>query len=106
MFRRFAANSAHGDALDLSPLGEVGQLGLDEVSGSRGRLRGCRSRAERRFSVGFDVIFADTPTGAGALDRVDVDADFAGQTTGVRSRGNWLAMLGSGDLVQLNWHRK
>ena len=40
MFGGFAANPAHGNALDFSPLGEIGQLGCDEMSGARRSLGG------------------------------------------------------------------
>ena len=37
MLGSLAANSAHGDALDLAPLREIGKLRLGEVSGARWR---------------------------------------------------------------------
>src|SRR6267154_5590152 len=106
MFRGLAANAAHGDALNLSPLGEVRQLGRNEVPSARWRLSsGCRGRQDG-FGVDFDVVFADASAGARTLDFVNVDTDFASQATGVRRGGNWSAVLGSGHLAQLHGHGK
>src|SRR5258708_167564 len=79
VFRRFAANSADGDAFDFPPVGEIRQLGRNEVSGTRWSLRGgCRGR-QSGFGVEFDVVFADASAGARALDFIDVDTDFTSQ---------------------------
>src|SRR5712671_5547064 len=104
MFRGLAANAAHGDAFDFPPLGKVRQLGRNEVSGARGRLSsGCRG-SQNGFGVEFDIVFADASAGTGALDFVDVNTDFAGQTARVRRGGNRSAVLGSSHFAQLYWH--
>src|ERR1700678_138049 len=106
MLRRFAANAAHGNALDLSPLGEVWELRSDEVSGARRSYRAAGYSGQSRFGMSLYVVFADASAGAGALYFIDVYADFASQAEGVRRGWDWLAMLRSCHLAQLHRHGK
>src|ERR1700692_1371314 len=103
MFRCFTANPAHGNALDFSPLGKVGKLRRNEMSGARRCLRG---RSQSGFGVRFYVIFADASARTCAFDIVDVASDFASQATSVGSGGNWSAVLRSSYLPQLWRHRE
>ena len=106
MLRRFAANAAHGNALDLSPLSEVRKLRCDKVSGARRSCRAAGYSGQSRFGMSFYVVFADASARACALYFIDVYADFASQAAGVRRGWNWLAMLGSSHLAQLHRHGK
>src|SRR5580658_7780079 len=100
----FAANAAHGDAFDFAPLGEVGKLRRNEVPGTRGRLRSGGSRREERLGVRLDVVFANAAAWTCAFDLVDIDTDFTGKTSHVRSRGDGLAMFGAGNFAELCRH--
>src|SRR6202041_3908178 len=53
MLGGFAANSAHGNALSLAPLGEVGKLRSREVPRSRRRLRRRDNGCQQSFGVGL-----------------------------------------------------
>ena len=61
MFRGFAANPAHGNALDFSPLREIGKFGLNKMPGSGRSLCRCSHGGEHGFGMGFDIVFADAP---------------------------------------------
>ena len=54
--------------------------------------------------MGLDVIFADARARARSLDRVNVHAQFAGQTPHVRRGGNRVAMFDARHLAQLRRH--
>src|ERR1700719_453978 len=56
--------------------------------------------------MGFDIVFTDSSAGASAFYGVNVDADLPRQAAGVRSAGNRLAMLCSGNLAELHRHGK
>src|ERR1700722_4926070 len=103
MLGGFAARAAHGNFFYLAPLGEVGKFGRGEVSGDRSSLRRGR-RGGDGFSVGFNVVVADEPAGAGAFDVVDVDAEFAGEPADMRSGGNGRTMFRAGNFSQLQRH--
>src|SRR6202167_4967506 len=104
MFRRFAAYPAHGDALDFSPLREVGKLRFNKMSGARRGLRHHSHSAHQGLSVSFDIVFTDASARTRALDFINVDANFASQAARARSCGNRVTMLSSGNLAQLHWH--
>src|ERR1700691_5440390 len=106
MFRSFAANSSHGDAFNLSPLREVRQLGLDEMSGARRLLRCASLRLQCGFGAGLHVLFADAAAGARALDEIDVDAECAGEAACAWSGWNRTSVLRSSDFVELCRHGK
>src|SRR5690242_12531762 len=91
VFSSLAANSAHRNALNLAPLGEVGKVRLSEVARARRGLRSDSGGRQQCLSEGFHVVFADAPSGAGALYFVDIDADFAREASHVRGGGNGLA---------------
>ena len=69
MLGSLAAYSAHRDAFDLSPLGEIRQRRLNKVSGTSCRGDG---RRESRFGVGLHIIFTDTSTRTGTFHFVNV----------------------------------
>ena len=104
VFGGFAANSAHGDALDFAPLGEVRKLRLREVPGPRRCLgRGSRRR-QQSFGVSLHIVFTDTPAGACTLHLVDVNAKLTRKSPHMRSRGNGLAMFGARNFSELRGH--
>src|SRR5579863_515205 len=94
MLGSLATDAAHRDVLDLSPLAEIGELRLREVSGTRRGL--CRGycRRESRLGVSLDVVLADASTGTRTLHLVDVDTDLARQTPDVGRSRDGLAVFG------------
>ena len=104
MLGGLAPNSAHRDPLDLAPLGEVGKLGLGEMSGKGRRLRGGSRRGQQTLRVGFNVVVADESARTGALDFINVDAELAGKTPHMRRGRNGLAVFGAGNFAQLRRH--
>src|ERR1700691_6027387 len=98
MFRRLAANSTNGNPFDFSPLGEVRQLRFNKMSGAWWRLRSGSHSGHQRFGVGLYVFFTDAAAWACALDFVNIHTDFASQTPRAWRCGNWLTVLGSGNL--------
>src|SRR5271165_32629 len=104
MLGGLAANSAHRDALDLAPLGEVGQLRLSKMSGARRGLGRGRSRGEQGLGVSLDVVFADASARACAFHFVNVNADFAGKSSHVGRGRNRLAIFGARNFAQLYGH--
>src|SRR5208282_1843771 len=98
MFSSLAAHSAHGHALNLSPLGEVGQLGRNEMSGAGWGLCGSGHRHERSLGVRLYIVFTDPSAGARSLDLVNINTEFPRETARVRSRRNGFPMFSSSDL--------
>ena len=101
MFGGFAANAAHGDALDCLPTWQSQANPAREM-----RAAGILAPLRERSALGmrFNIIFADAPAGSGAFDLVNIDAEFARQAPHVGRCGNGLAMLGAGNLFQLRGH--
>ena len=104
MFRRLAANAAHGNTLDFSPPGEIRELRRDEMSGARRSLRRRSCRGQRGFSVRLYVVFADAPARSGAFYFVNIDADFTRQPSRVRSGGDRLPVLSASYFAELRRH--
>src|ERR1700691_4745574 len=69
----------------------------------RGLCRGG-GHEQRFFGAELHVIFADAAAGAATCDAVNVDSDFARQTTYMRRGGHGITMLSAGDFAQLLRH--
>src|SRR5262249_17778605 len=82
VLRRFPANSTHGNAFNLAPLGEIGKLWLGKVAGAGSASRG-RRRRQQSFRVHLHVILTDAPAWPGTLYFIYVYADLARQPANV-----------------------
>src|SRR5579864_8848882 len=103
MFGRLAPYASDGNALDLSPLGEIGQFWLSELRAAR-RLRRCGNGREQCLRMRLDIVFTDASARAASFHVVNVDADLARQSADVGSSGDGFATLGAGHLFELRRH--